>query len=376
MKKHIYIIFLSLFTVTGLFSQEKKVSLLFAGDAMQHQRQLDAAKTSDGQYDYSSYYQHIKDQIQEADIAVVNLETTLPGKKYSGYPLFGSPDSFAFALKDAGFDVFLTANNHCVDKGKQGLERTIAVLDSMHVKHLGTYVNKKSKELTYPLMIVKNGIRIAMLCYTYDTNGMPVYEPNVVNVTSRKQILKDIELCKVMKADIIVANMHWGEEYKLKNNKAQENLANFLIQNGVRLVIGGHPHVVQPIDIRKREDSIENVVVYSMGNLVSGMKVVNTDGGMMVKIELSKENDSAPVKIDSCSYSLVYVHKPVVDGKAVYQLIPVEKYDNEEGKEKLGEVAFAKMQVFYRNAKAAVESLWNKSTPSVSKKSYSSAQQQ
>jgi poly-gamma-glutamate synthesis protein (capsule biosynthesis protein) len=182
----------------------------------------------------------------------------------------------------------------------------------------------------------------------------------MVNIIDRKQILKDIELCKVMNADIIVANMHWGDEYKLKNNKTQEKLADFLIQNGVRLVIGGHPHVVQPIDIQKNGDSIKNVVVYSLGNFVSGMRVVNTDGGMMVKVELSKENGSAPVKIDSCSYSLVFVHKPVIDGRAHYQLIPVEKFDNEEGKEFLGATIFEKMQVFYKNAVGAIESLWKK----------------
>lgn len=357
--RHICLLFLSLIVCASLFAQEKKVSLLFAGDAMQHTRQLDAAKTVDG-YDYSSYFQHVKDEIQAADISVVNLETTLPGKNYSGFPLFGSPDAFAFSLKDAGFDIFLTANNHCVDKGKKGIERTIAMLDSMQVKHLGTYTTRAKKELSYPLMVVKNGIRIAMLNYTYDTNGLEIPSPNVVNVTSRKQILKDIELCKIMKADIIVANMHWGIEYKLKQSKAQESLADFLIEHGVRLVIGSHPHVVQPLDIRRNKDSIENVVAYSMGNFVSGMKVVNTDGGMLVKIELSKKDKDSAVTIDNCSYSLVFVHKPIENGRAVYQLIPVEKWNNEKGKEKLGADVFQKMQVFYSNAKEAIESLRNK----------------
>ncbi|NDW08382.1 CapA family protein [Dysgonomonas sp. 520] len=359
MKRYFATLCALLFIAASVYSQEQKVSLLFAGDAMQHQRQLDAAKTKTG-YDYSSYYQHIKDEVSAVDIAVVNLETTLPGKNYTGYPKFGSPDSFAFALKDAGFDIFLTANNHSADKGKLGIERTLDILDSIGVKHLGTYKDQKHKDNSYPLLVVKNGIRIAMLNYSYDTNGMPVPAPNIVNLINKKQILRDIELCKIMKADIIVANMHWGEEYKLKNNKTQAGLAQFLIDNGVQLVIGGHPHVVQPIDIRKAGDSIENIVVYSMGNLVSGMRVVNTDGGMMVKIEISKESEDAPVKIDNCSYSLVFVHKPVENGRAMYQLIPVEKYNNEEGKAFMGAEAFGKMEVFYKNAKAAVESLWNK----------------
>ncbi|MDH6353812.1 poly-gamma-glutamate capsule biosynthesis protein CapA/YwtB (metallophosphatase superfamily) [Dysgonomonas sp. PH5-45] len=343
----------------SVFPQEKKtVNLLFAGDAMQHQSQLDAAKIrGGGGYDYSSYFRHIQKKIESADISVVNLEVTLPGRNYTGYPCFGTPDTFAVALKDAGFDVFLTANNHCLDKGKKGLERTISTLKRLQVKHLGTYTNNEEKELLYPAMIIKNGIRIAMLNYTYDTNGIKAQQPNVVNYIDKKQIQDDIERCKLMNPDIIVANMHWGEEYHLKQSKAQERLANFLINNGVRLVIGSHPHVVQPIDIRREGDSITGIVVYSLGNFVSGMKAANTYGGMMVDIAISKDQNNG-VSIDTCLYSLVYVHKPIVGGKPDFQLIPVEEYDNEAGKEKLGADAFARMKQFATTAQKAVESLW------------------
>lgn len=289
---------------------------------------------------------------------MVNLETTLPGKNYTGFPLFGSPDAFATELKDAGFNVFLTANNHCADKKKLGVERTISVLDSLGVKHLGTYADKKQKDKHYPLMIIKNGIRIAMLNYTYDTNGEPMFEPNIANVIDKKQIIRDIAWCKIMKADIIVANMHWGIEYTLKHGREQEKLAKLLTHYGVKLVIGGHPHVVQPIYIKRNGNSIENVVVYSLGNFVSGMLVVNTDGGMMVNIDISKKDKLSPVTIDRCDYTLVYMHKPVVDGRARYQLIPVEKYLNDKGWELLGDTVYQKAEVFYRNAKTAVESLW------------------
>lgn len=347
----------------AILSQEKKVKLLFAGDAMQHKSQLDAAKTKDG-YNYSQYFKHIKHKLDSVDLAVVNLETTLPGKAYTGYPCFGSPDEYAYSLRDAGFDVFLTANNHCVDKGKNGIERTIQMLDSMQVKHLGTYIDQNQKDISYPLMIIKNGIRIVLLNYTYDTNGIPAKAPNIVNLIDKKQILADLELAKQMKPDIIIANMHWGDEYKLFANQTQKNLANFLIKNGVRLVIGGHPHVVQPIDIQKEDDEIKNIVVYSMGNLISGMRAVNTDGGMMVNIDLSK-NDDGEVNIDSCSYSLVWVHKPLENGRQQFQLIPVEEYDNEEGKEKLGATAFARMKSFATTAKKAIEIMWEKPTETI-----------
>ena len=365
MKKYLLII-LSLFYVYSFYGQEKqKVSLLFAGDAMQHKSQLDAARVKGGGYDYSKYFNQIKDQIDSADISIVNFETTLPGKAYTGYPNFGSPDEFAYALKDAGFDVFLTANNHCLDKGKKGVERTIMMLDSMQVKHLGTYVNEEKKNVLYPMMIVKNDIRIGMLNYTYDTNGIPIQAPNIVNLIDKKQIVSDIDMLKRMQPDIIVANMHWGEEYKLKPSTEQKALADLLIKNGVRLIIGSHPHVVQPIDIRQNGDSIENIIVYSLGNFISGMKAVNTDGGMIARINISKD-DKGNVTIDSCSYSLVWVYKPLENAKLQFQLIPIEKYENKTGEEKIGKMSFDKMSAFAKTARKTIESLWPKSSAVIS----------
>lgn len=342
------------------FAQEQKVSFLFAGDAMQHRDQLNVAKTKNG-YDYSSYFKHVAEEIKQADIAVVNLETTLPGVRFTGYPCFGSPDEYAHALKDAGFDIFLTANNHILDKGKKGLERTVMMLDSMKVKHTGVFANAEKRDLYYPLMMIKNGIRIAMLNYTYGTNDFEVTPPNIVNYIDKKLILNDIALAKQMKADIIIANMHWGDEYILKQNKKQVEMANFLVRNGVRLVIGGHPHVVQPIDIQRDSCEIKNVIVYSMGNLISNMKPVNTSGGMMVKIDISKDENNN-IKIDTCDYSLVWVHKlfKAKDVPSFYELLPVAEFNNEKGKEKLGEKAFLKMQTFATNAKNAIESMWPK----------------
>ena len=353
MKKQTLLFTLFLFFSCIICAQEKKVRLLFAGDAMQHKSQIDAAKTKDG-YDYSSYFKHINAQIDSADIAVVNMEVTLAGKPYTGYPAFSAPNEFADELKNAGFDVFLTANNHILDKGKRGLQRTIDQLDTIQVKHLGSYIDKEQRSLRYPLMLIKNGIRIAMLNYTYDTNGIKVQAPNIVNYIQRDSILNDIRKAKQMNADVIVANMHWGLEYKLKQSKEQVDLADFLINNGVNLVIGNHPHVVQPIDVRKEGDSIKNIVVYSLGNFVSGMKATNTDGGMMVTIDLSKNEDDV-VKIDSCSYSLVWVHKPLEEGRLQIQLIPVSEYeDKEKGIGLLGEDAYLRMMKFASVAKETI----------------------
>jgi len=351
------LLFTLLLLPVALFSRENKVRLLFAGDAMQHKEQIVSAKQNGG-YDYSTYFPLIKNQIEEADIAIVNLEVTLGGKPYSGYPAFSAPDEFAESLKTAGFDIFLTANNHCLDKGKKGLERTILMLDSMRVRHLGTYTDKKSRNFRYPMMLKKNGIRIALLNYTYGTNGIEPQSPNIVNYIDRNRIKKDIRMAKCMYADVIIANMHWGQEYKLYPDKEQKDLSRFLIDNGVNIIIGSHPHVVQPIDIRMENDTIKQVIVYSLGNLVSNMSAANTDGGMMVTLDISKDKDGE-VHIDDLSYSLVWVDKPVLNGKKVYRLIPVSDYEEKvKGEAFLGKGAYLMMMKFSKKAKDVIESMW------------------
>lgn len=353
-------IILFFFFFLSNFSQAQSgVSLLFVGDAMQHKSQIDVAKQNDGGYDYSNYFKAVENEIQAADIAVVNLEVTLGGKPYTGYPTFSAPDEFAVALKDAGFDVFVTANNHSVDRRKVGIERTIFVLDSLQIPHTGTFKDELEREIYYPLMLLKNGIRIAMLNYTYGTNGIPVSAPNVVNLIDTTQIKKDIARANLLGAEIIVANMHWGDEYILKQNKTQERLANFLINNGVRLVVGNHPHVVQPVDIRKNsEGEIESIIIYSLGNYVSGMRTINTSGGMTASINISKKDEQSAVSVDSFDYSLVWTHKPKKNGVYTdFRLLPVSKYENEAGREELG-TDYAEMESFATAARKAIESLF------------------
>lgn len=353
-------ILLFLFFISSLpqFAQSSKVKMMFVGDAMQHKSQIDDAKREGGKsYDYSLYFEEMENKIKESDLAIVNLEVTLGGKPHTGYPIFSAPDEFAKAIQDAGFNVFVTANNHSVDRGKKGIERTIKVLDSLNIVHTGTFKDSIEREIYYPLLILKNGIRIAMLNYTYGTNGIPVPKPNIVNLIDTLQIKKDIADANQLGADIIVANMHWGEEYILKQNRSQEKLANFLVDNGVRLVIGNHPHVVQPVDIRREGDSIKSIIVYSMGNYVSGMRTVNTSGGMVVSIEISKE-PKLPVSIDSFDYSLVWVHKPKKGNQySNFKLLPVKAYENEEGKTALG-ADYLEMESFSKAARKAIESLW------------------
>ncbi|MDR0680398.1 MAG: CapA family protein [Dysgonamonadaceae bacterium] len=322
MKQYVNLFLISLLACYGINGAEaEELTLLFAGDAMQHQSQIDNAFRND-RYDYSSYFQHITYEITHADIAVVNLETTLGGKPYKGYPLFSAPDEYACALKDAGFDVFLTANNHILDRFSKGLHRTLDVLDSLSIKHTGVFRNAAERKEIYPLIIEKKNIRIAFLNYTYATNGINPTFPDYVNYIDVIQIQKDIQRAKELKADFIIANMHWGEEYKLSQNTMQEKMAELLINKGVNIVTGSHPHVVQPsLAITDSAGVISNLIIYSLGNFVSAMTAPNTDGGQMIKIVLDKEDD-VPI-ISSCGYMLIYTEKKKSGNKIDFSVVPV-----------------------------------------------------
>ena len=294
--------------------------LLFVGDLMQHQGQINAARTSTG-YDYSTCFAYVKEEIKKADLSIANLEVTLGGKPYKGYPAFSAPDEFLTAIHDAGFNVLVTANNHSLDRGKSGLERTIQLIDSLKVPHAGTYINADEREKKYPLLLEKNGFRIALLNYTYGTNGIPVTPPNIVNYIDTAIIVKDIEESKAMKPDAIIACMHWGIEYQSLPDKEQKFLADWLIEKGVNHIIGSHPHVVQPIEVRT--DSLTNdkhLVVYSLGNYISNMSARRTNGGLMVRMELVKDST---VRLNNCDYSLVWTARPIQSGKKNHQLLPV-----------------------------------------------------
>lgn len=312
---------ISLHTSTLAAQEYGRVSLLFAGDMMQHQGQIDAARQPDGSYDYAPCFAYVKEEISQADIAIANLEVTLGGRPYRGYPQFSAPDEYASAIKDAGFDILLTANNHCLDRRSKGLERTIHTLDSLQLPHVGTYTTPGERKRLYPLITQRNGIRIALLSYTYATNGIQAQSPNVVNYIDKEQIQQDILKARQQKADVIIACMHWGIEYRLLPEKGERQLAQWLICQGVDHIIGSHPHVVQPMEVwPDAHTAARHLVVYSLGNFISNMSAPNTDGGLMVKLELQKIGHIT--RLDKCSYSLVWTSRPTLRGTGNYLVYP------------------------------------------------------
>ena len=311
-----------LFLPFSLSAQEfGRITLLFAGDLMQHQGQIDAARRPDGSYDYTPCFQYVKEEVSRADVAIANLEVTLAGRPYRGYPQFSAPDEYAQAVKEAGFDVLLTANNHCLDRRQKGLERTIRVLDSLQIPSVGTYTDKSDRESRYPLIIERNGFRIALLAYTYATNGIEAQAPNIVNYIDKTQIMEDIRKARMQKADVIIACMHWGIEYRMLPEYQERQMADWLIAQGVDHVIGGHPHVLQPMEIRPDDyTAARHVVVYSLGNYISNMSAPNTDGGAMLKLELKRIGHITALA--DCSYSLVWTSRPSLRGGGNYLLYP------------------------------------------------------
>ncbi|MDE6265736.1 MAG: CapA family protein [Muribaculaceae bacterium] len=290
---------------------------------MQHKPQCDAALQKDGTYDFNPCFTEIAPYVSSADYAVVNLETPLAGKPYSGYPCFCAPDSYAEALKNAGFDMCVTANNHTLDRRDKGLKRTIAVLDSLGLDHVGTYANSDERATKLPFIKTVKGIRIGFLNYTYGTNGIPVQGDVVVDFIDMKKMEQDIKDLRAAGAEIITVLIHWGVEYVMLPNGEQKKIADFLCNQGVDLIIGGHPHVIQPMEIRHNEALDKDcLVVYSLGNFISNQQKRDTKGGAMIEVKL-KRDLSGNVSLVGADYSLVFCQQPL-NGVRVYKVVPVE----------------------------------------------------
>lgn len=306
--------------------------LLFAGDVMGHAPQIASAQlVKDKKYDYDPCFQYVKPIVSKADLAIANLELTLPGKPpYTGYPMFRSPDALAEALKNTGFDVLVTANNHSNDARGTGVVNTIRTLDRLKLSHTGTFASARERDTQYPLILSKNGFRLALLNYTYGTNGVPTDTPTIVNLIDKSRMAADLEKAKSLKPHYIMVFMHWGLEYQLDENAEQRDLAAFLARNGADLIIGSHPHVVQPV--RQEQTSTPEspdkdvVVVYSLGNYISNQLKPHTDGGIMFQVELLKKEgaDKAETGMNGIIPVWRYIHT-YPTGKTAYFAVPIAR---------------------------------------------------
>lgn len=286
--------------------RHQSADLLFAGDAMMHEAQINASRTKDGSHDFYSCFEDIRPYVEQADYAVVNFEASLGGKPYRGYPCFSAPDEYPKALADAGFDFFLLANNHILDRRDKGLHRTITQLDSLGIPHTGIYHDAAARDSLVPAIVNVRDFKIGLLNYTYGTNGITVQGDAVVDYIDPKKIETDIQAARNAGAELVAVCIHWGDEYRLLPNATQKSLADRLIVSGADMIIGGHPHVVQPIEMRNGPTGKPVLLVYSLGNLISNMKTADTRGGAMVRVRLERDS-IGQARVGSAAYALVFV---------------------------------------------------------------------
>ena len=317
--------------------EDVNIKMTVIGDIMCHNSQYKDAY--DGStYDFSYVFDDIKDYISSADIAVGNLETTFAGKErgYSNYPRFNSPEQLAYNLKDMGIDVLCTANNHSMDTNYSGVVSTLDFLDDAGISHMGT--SRTAEEQNQILVKDVNGIKIACLAFTYGTNGIPVTSANsyCVNLIDKDLILKQLELAKAQEPDLICVNMHWGLEYQNVQNSDQEDWADFLFENGVDVILGSHPHVLQPME--KRTVTLEDgttkdcFVIYSLGNFISGQTKKNTLTSIILNISFTKDGETGKTTIGDVSYVPIYMYKSSSGSTKRYKLLDmtssIAEYEN------------------------------------------------
>ncbi len=279
----------------------QRLTVSAVGDIMCHDSQLAAAlnrKTK--QYDFKPMFHSIMPLLQQADLNIGNLETTLPGKEYKGYPQFGSPDSLAQAIKDAGFHILTTANNHSMDRGTAGLQRTLDILDKNKILYTGTYRSPAERMQRPFLTIEKNGIQLVLLNYTYGTNGIAVPRDVVVNLMQEELIRDDIAQARATNPDFTIVSYHFGNEYERLPSEEQKKFVNLAFAEGADVVIGSHPHVVQPYEIKRITDRYgverDRLVMYSLGNFISGQTKPYTMGGLLLYFTLEKDKTGHRIK--------------------------------------------------------------------------------
>lgn len=305
----------------------EKVSFVAFGDNIIHSSVYEDAKLraagSEQVYNFLPMYDHVKDIIKDADIAFVNQETLLAGTQfaYQGYPTFNSPDEVGDALIALGFDIVNIANNHMVDKSERGLKRAIEHWeDKDEILLIGGYKNEEDFENIR--IYEKNGISIAWLSYTYGTNGLnlPSSSELIIPLYDKETVDRQTKLARNCGADLVFVSMHWGLEDNFLPNSYQKELAEIMAQNCVDVVIGHHPHVIQPIEWKQRPDGKQTLVIYSLGNMLSTMLYTRNMLGGYVSFDIIKFPNTSPT-IDNVVFTpIITYYNSVRRGCCVYPL--------------------------------------------------------
>ncbi len=307
---------------------DNRVALAFVGDIMVHEGQIRAAYDARTRgYSFQGYFAPVKQYLGSPDLTVGNLETTFSGagQKYSGYPRFNAPESLAGVLREAGFDVLTTANNHALDRKDAGLLATLGVLEGQGLAHTGTYPNRDAAET--PLVIEKKGIKFAFLAYTYGTNGMKLSPGSkcIVNYLDEARIINEMARARTQGAQVVVVSLHFGTEYQRTPGKREQQLVKKLAENGADIIIGTHPHVLQKVETVNAQyqgKPKQVLVAYSLGNFVSGYRTRYRDTGIILTVGVEKQSDGQ-IKLNY-NYLPVWTHRYYQQGRTFYRVIPVQ----------------------------------------------------
>nr|WP_289710978.1 CapA family protein [Desulfosporosinus nitroreducens] len=303
---------------------KKTVTLVATGDILMHNTQIASGQQADGSFQFDSFFKPVRSLIEYGDYASTNFEAAMAGggSGYTGYPKFNSPDEMAATLKEAGYDVVITSNNHILDRGYLGAIRTMGVLRNAGLDIVGTYQSQEEKES----FLIKDldGIRVGYLAYSYGTNGIPVPKehPYFFNFINKETVLKEINQLRP-KVDVLVLVLHWGVEYSLQPTEEQRELARIFLEAGVDVILGSHPHVIQPMEVMKINNQ-DKFVIYSMGNFIGDQRGVERNSGVILNLNFQKDMSGGQTVLKNVSYTPTYSHSYLDKGRRRFRVVAVE----------------------------------------------------
>lgn len=341
-----------------------EAKLIAVGDIMMHGTQIKSGynpKTKT--YSYESFFAEVKDILSAGDWVIGNLETTLTGAeaKYTGYPRFNAPAELADAIKSAGFNILTTANNHSLDRNEKGVLKTLENVKKRGILPVGTAASTEESEEI--LIVEKNEISMAILAYTYGTNGIPIPKGKdyLVNLIKEEEIVKDIQGARLKGVDIVTVALHFGSEYQRQPNARQKKLVETLIKAGADIILGSHPHVVQPYQIfeiaGERGEIRKAVAIYSLGNFISNQNGKYKHLGAIFEVKIEKnfpEETAAIVEVEALP---TWVHRYRQNGKRVFRVLPLEKVVNAKNDPLLSSKDYKLLERYLKEMKNHVNSL-------------------
>ncbi|HBK24026.1 MAG TPA: capsular biosynthesis protein [Planktothrix sp. UBA10369] len=342
----------------------KEAELVAVGDIMMHGAQIKSGyNPTTKTYNYDNFFQEVKGILSSGDWVIGNLETTLAGPEtgYTGYPLFNAPDPLADGIKKAGFNIISTTNNHSLDRGEKGVLKTLENVRKRGLISVGTAA---SAEAANQIAIVKkNNISMAILGYSYGTNGIPIPQGKdyLVSLIDPKKIIQDITKARSSGVDIVTVILHFGSEYQRQPNTEQKTLVKQLVNAGADIILGSHPHVVQPHQIFEQTGKLgkpkKAVVIYSMGNFISNQREKYRDLGVIFKVNIVKHFPDQTIEIKDIQTVPTWVHRYWQNGKYQFRILPIQQVLKSRQDPLLSEGDYQQLEIDLNNMNRHLNSL-------------------